>query len=548
MEKTRVEDSTPSGGNGQKEVLLPNSAAKKPIPTAKAKANSAKAPLKKAVKTPTKAVSSSGTDITNMQNEIGKLAQTMDIQHKQQTAFQNMIIQLLTPPVGDMDDNSSVTSDGMPGDTLADKSGMYRFIDLHDHAISDSEYNDEDEPSGSTVGTAVESKKGDVNDIDKSNTTASGSQVDTEGMDIGFAQRFAIPLEEGEPIRQKTANAVSCLMVSDMAEEAKTKAYDRYQKPKNCPTLRVPKDVKIQNAMKPMVKGLIAMAKTPKPSQEQEEGLALIAHAYFEMNNLRKELIKPELNKRYVHLCKPTVKPTEWLFGDQLSKTVKDLDEEQKAAGVMRGYAYGGRTFTSNYAGHPFRKKFYNHHNSAPYHVAGWQSGKRWQIGCKHICQPFFREECLSAATESSSNDSMPIPVSTETQVPEPSQVPTESGDTVTAQETVKTADKAKQIVRQSYSSTGISERTIPILLTSWRKSTQKQYNVYIQKWLDFCHRQQTNPVQTTITRVLTFLTELHLDNKLGYAALNTARSALSAFVILPGGAPLTSRSAPSYL
>ncbi|XP_072043249.1 uncharacterized protein [Amphiura filiformis] len=326
MEKTRVEDSTPSGGNGQKEVLLPNSAAKKPIPTAKAKANSAKAPPKKAVKTPTKAVSSSGTDITNMQNEIGKLAQTMDIQHKQQTAFQNMIIQLLTPPVGDMDDNSSVTSDGMPGDTLADKSGI-------------------------------------------------GS------------------LEEGEPIRQKTANALSCLMVSDMAEEAKTKAYDRYQKPKNCPTLRVPKvnppiwdhlspatrskDVKIQNAMKPMVKGLIAMAKTPTPSQEQEEGLALIAHAYFEMNNLRKELIKPELNKRYVHLCKPTVKPTEWLFGDQLSKTVKDLDEEQKAAGVMRGYAYGGRTFTSNYAGRPFRKKFYNHHNSAPYHGAGWQSGKR---------------------------------------------------------------------------------------------------------------------------------------------------------------------------
>ncbi len=39
----------------------------------------------------------------------------------------------------------------------------------------------------------------------------------------------------------------------------------------------------------------------------------------------------------------------------------------------------------------------------------------------------------------------------------------------------------------------------------------------------------------TTITEVLEFLTELHLDSKLGYSAMNTARSALSSFITLEG-------------
>ena len=56
---------------------------------------------------------------------------------------------------------------------------------------------------------------------------------------------------------------------------------------------------------------------------------------------------------------------------------------------------------------------------------------------------------------------------------------------------------------------------------------------------MDFCRRAKTNPVQTTINVVLTFLTELHLDGSLQYSSLNTARSALSTFVIVPGGVPV---------
>lgn len=50
----------------------------------------------------------------------------------------------------------------------------------------------------------------------------------------------------------------------------------------------------------------------------------------------RKEGIKPDLSQRLVHLCKQSLKFTQWQFGDNLSKTVKDMDEEQKTAGVVK--------------------------------------------------------------------------------------------------------------------------------------------------------------------------------------------------------------------
>lgn len=47
--------------------------------------------------------------------------------------------------------------------------------------------------------------------------------------------------------------------------------------------------------------------------------------------------MKPEMNPKYLHLCKPSVPVTKWLFGDNLSGQVKDLQEEQKTtAGVLK--------------------------------------------------------------------------------------------------------------------------------------------------------------------------------------------------------------------
>lgn len=98
-------------------------------------------------------------------------------------------------------------------------------------------------------------------------------------------------------------------------------------------------DSKLQRCQKPLVKGLTALVASYDDkdlSEREENALALLSNSLFELNMLRRDLIKPELNRRYAHLCKPSVKTTTWLFGDDLPKAMKDLEERQKATSVVK--------------------------------------------------------------------------------------------------------------------------------------------------------------------------------------------------------------------
>ena len=85
-------------------------------------------------------------------------------------------------------------------------------------------------------------------------------------------------------------------------------------------------------------------------------------------------MIKPDLNPEFHHLCSPKNKVTDWLFGDDLGKQVKDLQEESKATrGVMRGSANiskQGRRF-SPYPS--FKQSF-----QAAATAAGWSSNSHF--------------------------------------------------------------------------------------------------------------------------------------------------------------------------
>ena len=70
----------------------------------------------------------------------------------------------------------------------------------------------------------------------------------------------------------------------------------------------------------------------------------------------------------------------------------------------------------------------------------------------------------------------------------------------------------------------GLIKRNIPRdIMRSWREGTQKQYNVYLRKWDEFCVQRQINSVQTSANEVLGFLRDLFTK-----AAVSSARSALS--------------------
>lgn len=83
----------------------------------------------------------------------------------------------------------------------------------------------------------------------------------------------------------------------------------------------------------------------------------------------------------------------------------------------------------------------------------------------------------------------------------------------------------------KTFKDRGLSEETQAILLSSWRDSTKKQYRSYLKKWVSFCDKRKINFFEANVTNVLSFLTELYQCG-LGYSCLNTARSALSSFLL----------------
>ena len=85
-----------------------------------------------------------------------------------------------------------------------------------------------------------------------------------------------------------------------------------------------------------MVKGITAFAKNGGGlSEDQENGLTCLAAAIFEMNMLRREFIKPGLQEKFAPLCKTSVPITENLFGNDLSKYIKGIDEVNKVTTQM---------------------------------------------------------------------------------------------------------------------------------------------------------------------------------------------------------------------
>ena len=89
-------------------------------------------------------------------------------------------------------------------------------------------------------------------------------------------------------------------------------------------------------------------------------------------------------------------------------------------------------------------------------------------------------------------------------------------------------------VIRKSLQSRGISQATQGTILNSWRTATQKQYQVYLEKWQSFADKRAVDSLHPPVNDVLEFLQELYARG-LGYSCLNTARSALSSFIVLDG-------------
>ena len=162
----------------------------------------------------------------------------------------------------------------------------------------------------------------------------------------GFAAKFAA-VPTGEAIDQNLANSMSYMLTNKLSEKAVSDVIEKYDTPANCKELIVPKvnppiwdslkphtrsnDLKLQKVQKALVAGMTASARKAELTETDQDALACLAVANFELNMVRRELIKPGLNGRFAQLCKPTVPVTQNLFGDDLTRHINDLTQVHKA-------------------------------------------------------------------------------------------------------------------------------------------------------------------------------------------------------------------------
>ena len=220
-----------------------------------------------------------------------------------------------------------------------------------------------------------------------------------------LAAKFATQADVGPSLHEEIANSTLFLMNNKLEEKVLDDTAAKYLPPANCATLDAPKvnqtiwdnlspstrsrDLKLSRVQKLLTRGITAFAQSLLPStlsDQQQDALALLANANYEMNALRKDLIKPEMNSAYNHLCKASTPVTKFLFGDDLGKRVKDMKEEQRAAvGVVNSRKDPSRG-RARAPYHPYAGREYSR---AQYKVAGWNApSNRPNLGSRY--KPFL--------------------------------------------------------------------------------------------------------------------------------------------------------------
>lgn len=204
-----------------------------------------------------------------------------------------------------------------------------------------------------------------------------------------LAARFAAAPGTGKSFMTDLGSSIDYMLTHKLDDKSLEDTAEKYITPDNCEALSVPKvnltiwenlksttrakDARLQKVQKALIRGITAFARSVDGTQlsdTQQDALALLSSANYELNCVRKELIRPEINPKYAHLCKASTQTSKLLFGDDLSKQVKELQEEQKAAvGVVRTgpkFQYRSRD-RGAYRPYPYA-------NQSRYRDAGWSS------------------------------------------------------------------------------------------------------------------------------------------------------------------------------
>ena len=197
--------------------------------------------------------------------------------------------------------------------------------------------------------------------------------------------------EDNEPtgpaVTERVAKVVNSGWRTKVTEDMTKTVTDKYHRPQNCVNLNVPKinpelwsklksstrsvDIKLQQTQCLIMKAIIPLAQLvdkisgncemPAGDKRSCTGLALdtmrlLCFANGNMNQRRRDLLKPDLHEQYRQLCAPSNSVTDYLLGDDLEKQVKTINEVSKVGYKMSGRPISGRPSMGAYkTRHPYK-------------------------------------------------------------------------------------------------------------------------------------------------------------------------------------------------
>ena len=182
-----------------------------------------------------------------------------------------------------------------------------------------------------------------------------------------MAKRFKATENVSENVNPILAETVNELFTNGLDEDHYTKMTKDIARPENCDGLTVVKmnqmiwdavlppartaDRKLQQIEETVIKSATIMVKVVNSLAGMEDqadkdignvidncndAVALLGHANRQINMARKDFLRPELPKDYARLCNQSRPITKFLFGDDVSKSTKEIEDFSKISNKLQ--------------------------------------------------------------------------------------------------------------------------------------------------------------------------------------------------------------------
>lgn len=188
---------------------------------------------------------------------------------------------------------------------------------------------------------------------------------DPEWLD-NIAAQFDVRENLGPDIEPKLANVINNMFKNMIPDEKCTELLNKIKKPANLTEIKAPKvnpeiwaklssttrgvDIKMQKVAHKitMIASGLALSANEKLKAKNKietqvilDKIAVAATAMQEVNQARREAIKPDLLPRFRSICgKAPDEPSEYLFGTDLQSKIKEMEDSDKVGLNMTGKSY----------------------------------------------------------------------------------------------------------------------------------------------------------------------------------------------------------------